>query len=393
MSQDVVVLKFGEIFLKGQNRGYFEQKLLDGVKRATAGMKVRVDHVHARVLVEVEPGDRERAVSRLSRVFGVQKLSPARVVPGDLDAVTVEAVVAMEELLARRPPGRTPPTFKVDCRRSDKSFPIRSDEVSAHVGYHIINATGLTVDVHHPDITIGIEIGPHRTFVFAETLMGPGGLPVGASGRVNLLISGGIDSPVAGWLAMKRGCNLLTTYFHSFPYTGDKTKEKVTALVRLLAAWQGPTRLVVPRFTDTQKALRNAGAAELAVVLYRRMMLRTAAVISRRMGAAALCTGDNLAQVASQTLINLGVIEEATDMMVLRPLLTNDKHETVALARRLGTFETSIQPYDDCCSLFVPSHPATSARLADVHKAEARLDVVALADKLADDAEIIEVTP
>ncbi len=386
----VIVLRFAEIFLKGGNRGFFEQKLLENVRRAMTGLRARIDHVHARVLVEIDPAERDRAVARLARVFGVQSLSPANVVPADLEALGAEAVRATAAAVEKRG-GR--PTFKVDCRRSNKQFPVRSDDVNREIGARIVQELGLPVDVHHPDLVVGVEIGPQRTFVYADNVPGPGGLPVGVTGLVNLLISGGIDSPVAGWLAMKRGCTLTATYFHSFPYTGDKTKEKVTALVRHLAAWHGPIRLHVMPFTEPQKAVRAAGAADLAVVLYRRLMMRSAAIVARRAGALALATGENLAQVASQTLPNLSVIEEAAGMTVLRPLLTYDKLETVALARRIGTYDTSIEPYDDCCSLFVPPHPATAARLVDVQQAEATLDIAALARQLADGAEVIEVVP
>ena len=208
---------------------------------------------------------------------------------------------------------------------------------------------------------------------------------------MNLLLSGGIDSPVAGWLSAKRGCRLSATYFHSFPYTGDKTREKVLELARVLAAWQGPLTVHVVGFTDVQKTLRETGPEQFAVLLYRRMMVRAAAKIARREGALALVTGDNLGQVASQTLENLAVVEEVSTLPVLRPLLTYDKLETTALARRIGTYDISVQPYEDCCSLFVPLHPATRARLADVRAAEAGLDVDQLAAGLADGAERVSV--
>ena len=214
---------------------------------------------------------------------------------------------------------------------------------------------------------------------------------MGATGRVNLLISGGIDSPVAGWLAMKRGCTLMATYFHSFPFTGDKTKEKVVELVRRLSEWHGPIPLHVVHFTDVQKRLRETGPAELAVVLYRRMMMRTAAILAEQAGAQALVTGDNLAQVASQTLENLIATEDASPLPVLRPLLTYDKLETVALAQKIGTYDTSILPYDDCCSLFMPSHPATKARVKDTRWFERELEVDRLATEMAAAAERIIV--
>ncbi len=248
---------------------------------------------------------------------------------------------------------------------------------------------GLPVDVHKPDfaIGIGIEVHEERVLVFCDTRPGPGGLPVGCIGTVNLLLSGGIDSPVAGWLAMKRGCRVIATYFHSFPYTGDATREKVTDLARSLARWQGELTLFVVGFTDAQKALRAADKGPMAVVLYRRAMMRAAAAIARREHAQALVAGENLAQVASQTLENLAVIEEAAMLPVLRPLLTYDKLETVALAQRIGTFELSIQPYEDCCSLFVPSNPTTRARLDQVVAAERALDVDKMAEDLAAGAE------
>jgi thiamine biosynthesis protein ThiI len=387
---DVVLLRFAEIFLKGQNRPFFERKLVSAVARAMHGISgARVQKTHARVVVELPADARVRAVARLQRVFGVQSLSPARVVDRDLDAISAEAVRATQDALARRGGGH--PTFKVVSRRRDKTFPMTSVDVSRLVGAAIVKATGLPVDVHDQQLEIGIEISERRTFVYADVLPGPGGLPVGATGKVNLLLSGGIDSPVAGWLAAKRGCTLTATYFHAFPYTGDKTKEKVVDLVKLLAEWHGPIDLHVIQFATVQKLLRDAGPGELAVVLYRRMMMRAACAIARRDRAQALVTGENLAQVASQTLENLAVIEDASELPVLRPLLTNDKLETIALARRIGTYETSILPYEDCCSLFVPAHPATKARLADVEEVEAKLDIAALTAGLVADAERIAV--
>ena len=387
--KNVVALRWGEIFLKGQNRPFFERRLADNVRRAVAGVEgARVEKLHGRILVEVPEAETSRAVTRLQRVFGLTSLSPARVVDKELEAIAAEGVAQAKAAAARRG-GK--PTFKVETRRPDKRFPLASPEVSREVGARIVAATGLPVDVHDPAMTVGIEIGVERTFVWADTVPGPGGLPVGVSGKVNLLLSGGIDSPVAGWLAMKRGCSLLATYFHSFPYTGDKTKEKVIDLCRLLVPWHGPIDLHVVHFTDVQKRLRDAGPGELAVVLYRRMMMRVATLLAERARALAIVTGENLAQVASQTLENLGVIEEAAGLPVLRPLLTNDKLETVALAQRIGTYETSIQPYEDCCSLFVPDHPATRAHLEAVQAVEDRVEPAAMAKALVDGVETVRV--
>jgi len=379
---EVVLVRWGEIFLKGDNRSFFERALVDRARRAVDKLPgAKVEHTHGRLLVWPGDAGAKKAVRALERVFGIVSLSPARVVARELGAISAVAV----ELARSEAQAHARPTFKVESRRSDKRFPMGSMEVSREVGAAVVGALGLPVDVHTPAFTIGVEIGYEQAFVFAEIAPGPGGLPVGVTGRVELLLSGGIDSPAAGWLMMKRGCLLGATYFHSFPYTGEKTQDKVQRLASLLAAWQlEPLRLAVVPFTDAQKALRDAtDNGRLAVVLYRRMMMRVAERIAKKSGAKALATGEALAQVASQTLENLGVIGAATTMPVLRPCLGHDKLETVALAQRIGTYETSIEPYDDCCSLFVPDHPETRAKLATVEAVESRLPVDAMADDLA----------
>jgi thiamine biosynthesis protein ThiI len=383
---EVVLVRWGEIFLKGDNRGFFERALFQKVKAALPA-DATVDRTHGRLLVWPGEGGARKTVRALERVFGVSSVSTARVVARDVAAISAAAVEVARAEAARHvaPPGKSAPTFKVESRRADKRFPVGSMEVSREVGAAIVGALALPVDVHAPQFTVGVEIGYEHAFVFAETAPGPGGLPVGVTGRVELLLSGGIDSPVAGWLLMKRGCALGATYFHSFPYTGEKTQDKVERLARQLAAWQlEPLRLAVVPFTDAQKALRDAaGDGKYAVVLYRRMMMRVAERIARKSGAKALATGEALAQVASQTLENLGVIGAATTMPLLRPCLGHDKLETIAIAQRIGTYETSIEPYDDCCSLFVPDHPETRAKLDVVETLEAKLDVTALADDCA----------
>jgi tRNA uracil 4-sulfurtransferase len=235
-------------------------------------------------------------------------------------------------------------------------------------------------------------VGTQSAFVYADCLACPGGLPVGSAGRALLLLSGGIDSPVAGWLAAKRGLALDAVYFHSPPYVGEKSKDKVLALARMLAGWQAARSLTVVGFTDLQKRLRDAGPPELAVVLYRRAMMRIADAVGDTLGSEALVTGENLGQVASQTVQNMAVIDAAARRIVLRPLVTYDKVETTALARRLGTFETSILPFDDCCSLFVPPHPVTRARPQDAERAEATLEMAAAVAAAAAAAERIDLS-
>lgn len=381
----VVVLRLGEIFLKGKNRRKFSGQLVANARRLLAALEgVTVEPKHLRVLVR-HPARLERQVlERLGYLFGLHSMAPAAVTAREVDAIAAAALAEARSF----PPGTT---FKVESNRRDKSFPLTSTELSRQVGGRVHVETGLPVDVHEPARVIRVELTEEAGFVFSRILPGPGGLPVGTAGHVGLLLSGGIDSPVAGWSAMRRGCTLSAIYFHSFPFTGDKTREKVVDLARRLAVWHGPLTLHVVHFTEVQKALRAAGPAELAVVLYRRMMMRAASLIAAGEGGKALVTGENLGQVASQTLDNLGVIEEAAALPVLRPLVTFDKSEIIERAERIGTYELSIQPYDDCCSLFVPRHPATRARLIDAQRAESSLDVAALARELADRAEPLRV--
>jgi len=372
----VILCRYGELFLKAGNRRAFERVLADNVRAAVADLpRARVETPHGRLLVHLPADDADEAARRLARVFGLVSLSVARAVDAkaDLEAITALAVDEARAAVARDRPA----SFKIESRRSDKRFPRSSLEIDRHVGAAVQAATGLPVDVHAPALRLGIEVSTDLAYVFAGKHDAPGGLPVGASGRALLLLSGGIDSPVAGWLAAKRGLALDAVYFHSPPYIGEKSRDKVVALGKQLARWQALRSVTVVPFTDAQKRLRDAGPAELAVVLYRRMMMRIADAIADKLEAAALVTGENLGQVASQTIENLTAIEAAARRVVLRPLVTYDKVETTALARRIGTYETSILPFEDCCSLFVPAHPATRARAQDAERVEAQLDVAA----------------
>jgi len=384
-NSEMIVLRVAEIFLKGLNRKSFFSAFVRNARRLLSDLPgVEVEAMYLRAMVHHPPELRDRCVTRLQRLFGMSSMSVAHACEKSIEGISATAVEVARQLPATA-------TFKIETKRSDKRFPMRSPEVSRQVGSAVVLATGLAVDVHHPDHLLRVEIGAERAFVYGEVIAGPGGLPVGTAGRVALLLSGGIDSPVAGWSAMRRGCVVEAVYFHSFPYTGDKTKEKVLDIARVLARWQGRLAVHVVHFTDVQKQLREAGRGDLAVVLYRRMMMRAAGLIAQRAHCTALVTGDNLGQVASQTLQNLAVIEDASALPILRPLITFDKIEIIELAKRIDTYETSILPYDDCCSLFVPKHPATRARLADLHSTERAIDVDACALALADGAERIVV--
>jgi len=373
---DAIVVRYSEIFLKGENRRIFEDVLARNVQRAllsfgAEGLKVR--RHHARLVVEPEPGLAESrledALPVVLSVFGVSSASLVVKVPKDLEQI---AALGAGVLVRAARDGKAR-TFKVVGRRSDKHFPHGTFEINDVVGQAARLASGLAVDVREPDISLVAEIGPELSFVSAHAARGPSGLPVGVSGNVTLMLSGGIDSPVAGWLCQKRGCRLNAVYFHAFPYTGDGSRLKVLELARQLGRAQGGIRVTVIPFAEFQEACRAAVHPRFLVVLYRRAMARIAARVAASEDSAALATGENLGQVASQTIPNLAAIEQAVDLPVLRPLLTYDKNEIIQAAKRIGTFETSILPYDDCCALFAPRHPATRVLAAEVIELEGRV--------------------
>jgi len=379
-----IVLRIAEIFLKGANRRLFIKQFSKNARRLLVGTDAQFETMYLRFLVHYPEGKKQIVIDRLQRLFGLHSMSPAILVEKDLDSIADEALRQAREF----PEGAS---FKVKSSRRDKRFPMNSMELSREVGGRIHTTLGLPVDVHSPDYEVRIEIGESQSFVSTQTIPGPGGLPVATAGRVGLLLSGGIDSPVAGYLALRRGCVLSAIYFHSFPYTGDKSKEKVLTLAKSLAGYQQKLRVHVVHFTDVQKQLREHGPGDLAVILYRRMMMRTANKIAKAHHMKALVTGENLGQVASQTLENLAVIQESSELPILRPLITYDKLDIIEKAQQIGTYDTSILPFEDCCSLFVPKHPVTRARLVDLVRAEHGLDMDALAQGLADNAEEIIV--
>ncbi len=395
----LVLLRYGEIGLKGKNRPEFERRLLEQARRALRGLEgVHVERLHGRLLVSGLSDDvSQRVMERLGRVFGIVSFSPVWEVPLDLAAIQEASAAAVREALARPRPGfpagaEAPPvTFKVDARRANKAFPHDSLELNRLVGAHVLRAVpGLKVDVHRPEITLSLEVRDFA-YIYTVTLPGPGGLPVGTSGRAHLLLSGGIDSPVAGWMAMKRGLELEAVHFHSPPFTSERARDKVVELCRLLAGWGGLARLHLVRFTEAQKAIYRQCPAPLGVTIMRRLMLRVAERISRARGGLALVTGESLGQVASQTLESIHVIDRVATWPVLRPLIGLDKEEIVAIAKRIGTFETSVLPYEDCCTVFVPRHPRTRPRLAEVEEAEAALDVEGLVQEALQATEALEV--
>lgn len=431
----VLLVKYGELALKGGNRPYFEKTLADNIRRAVlsiCGDCLRVTRVHGRIIVEASHGegqeirrngavqhgavqneavqndmeqkeaspgnDREalqRATDALRRVFGVVEMSFAYSVSADMTEITRAAVMAAEEareefkagrrveraipsdVATREEPLRTI-TFKATTRRAHKDFPLDSPSINALLGKEILrNVEGLSVDVHNPDFVVTVEVRREGAFVYYKSVKGPGGLPVGVSGKGLLLLSGGIDSPVAGWMGMKRGLVMEAVHFDSFPLTSERSREKVFDLCKVLSRWQisKPIMLHLVSFADIQKTIWKGGFEELRVTIMRRVMLQISNLIAQRTGAQALVTGESLGQVASQTLESMNVINRASTLPVLRPLIGFDKTEIVALAKEIGTFPVSIRPYEDCCSIFVPRHPATRPSLDTVLAVEKRLNL------------------
>jgi thiamine biosynthesis protein ThiI len=390
----VLLLRYGELSLKGGNRPEFERRLAQNVRRALRPITAaRVERLQGRIVVEPERRARE-AAERLRRVFGLVSISPARWVPLDRERIEAAALAAFGEALESRSAGERA-TFRVLASRAEKSFPLGSVEVNRWIGSRVLErfAARARVRLDDPEIELGIDLRREGALVYAAKLEGPGGLPVGTLGRVACLLSGGIDSPVAAWLAMKRGCRVDLVHFHSQPFTGPGGVLKARRLAEVLAGWQGPTRFHAVPLAEAQTAIRDRAPEALRTLLYRRAMHRAASVLAAADGAQALVTGDSLGQVASQTLENLAAVSAANALPVLRPLVSFDKMETVALARRIGTYAISIEPEADCCSLFQPRRPALRATAEQCELAERDLDVPALVRSAVGRATVEDLDP
>jgi thiamine biosynthesis protein ThiI len=370
-----VVVRYHEIALKGGNRQRFVARLVSNLREATAGLGVRgAQSLPGRIVLWLATDAAEDEIrTRIARTFGVANFSIAVETTLDLDAIrdAVLAAVARERFAS----------FRITTRRANKQFPLTSPALNVALGAAVQAATGAAVDLVTPDLTVTVEILPRCAFVSAGKIAGPGGLPVSISGRVTCLLSGGIDSPVAAYRMMQRGCRVSFVHFHGGPYTDRASLEKARELVAHLTRFQLRSDLWVVPFGAIQAEIVARVPRTHRVVLYRRMMLRIAAVLGGRRQSRALVTGESLGQVASQTIENMQVVDAATPALVLRPLVGMDKSEIIAQAERIGTFATSILPDQDCCSLFVPPHPTTHATAAEVDAAEALLDVPALVEQ------------
>ena len=386
---EIILLKLGELVLKGLNRRSFEDKLIGNARRRLKDLgQFRVYTKQSTMYVEPleETCDMDGAWLAMSRLFGVVGLSRARACAKDKDALLACAKTYLDGRL------RAAKTFKVESKRADKSFPMTSVELSRYVGGELDEAyPNLQVDVHHPELTVYLEVRDYAAYVHADPEPGAGGLPVGIGGRAVSLLSGGIDSPVASWMIAKRGIALELVHFFSSPYTSEQAKQKVLDLAKLLTPWCGHMVVHVVPFTAIQEELRRKCPEELFTVLMRRFMMRIAEQVAQRTGAGALVTGECLGQVASQTMEAMRATTAVCSLPILRPVVGMDKEEIVRIARKIGTFETSILPYEDCCTVFTPRHPRLRPVLGELECAEAALDVDGLVAAAVDGIERLRV--
>lgn len=390
-NNEMLLLKLGEVVLKGQNRRSFEDRLVTNVRRrlkkcGSFQVYVRQSTIYAE---PVNDGcDMEAAYAAVRQVFGV--VSVARAVPCEktVPAIVETAKDYLAEAFARAK------SFKVESKRADKNYPMNSIQVSQAVGGDLAELfPDVAVDVHHPDLTVYVEIREKYAYVHAPAVPGAGGLPVGMGGHAVSLLSGGLDSPVSSWMMARRGVELEMVHFVSPPYTSQQAQDKVLELGQLLTAWCGRMLVHIVPFTEIQEEIRRKCPEEYFTLIMRRFMMRLAEAVARRAGARALITGESLGQVASQTMMALAATDDVAGMPVLRPLIGMDKVEIIRMAREIGTYETSILPYEDCCTVFTPRHPATRPSLEEVRRAESALDVEGLVARALEGESWIRVKP
>ena len=383
------MVRYEEIFLKGLNRPVFEAKLVKNMKRVLYGLGgVRIQKAQSRIYVEPEidnyPAD--EAMKRLTRVFGIASVSPVWKVETNKETIYNASIEMVREILQKYPHK----TFKDETKRGDKKFPMNSMEVSRELGGILLQTIPeLKVDVNNPDFILHVEIR-ESTYVYSEIIPGSKGLPVGTNGKATLLISGGIDSPVAGWMVAKRGVQLEAVHFYSYPYTSERARDKVIRLVKILAGYTLGIRLHIVPFTDIQLAINQKCPQDYLTIIMRRFMMKIER-IAQKNGSLGLVTGEAIGQVASQTMESLLVTNSAVTMPVYRPCIGMDKSEVIDISRKIDTFETSILPYEDCCTVFVAKHPVTKPRLEKAIEYESVLDMEDLIQKALDGTEVMEI--
>lgn len=371
MKADALMIKYGELALKKRNRRMFEDRLMHNIRQKLQSFSgIELQKTFGRIFVHLNGTEARPVIEALQQVFGLVGISPVITVDLDLAEIKRVSLALMEK---DDLPGTT---FKIAARRANKAFPHQSQEMNHLVGRHVLKGTDhLKVDVHEPDVTLSIEVRSRHAYVYNKSFPGLGGLPVGVSGKVMLLLSGGIDSPVAGYLALKRGVEVEAVHFHSFPYTSERSLKKVEQLAGQLTTFAGRLTLHTVPFTDIQTNIRETCEESFSITIMRRFMFRIAEELAKDRGALAIATGESIGQVASQTLESMRAINDVVSMPVLRPLTSMDKQEIITLAKQIGTYETSILPYEDCCTIFMPKSPQTRPNLERTRKNERGLDI------------------
>ncbi len=386
--EKIILVRYGEIILKGLNRPVFEEKLAGNIKKALYGMgKLNIIRSQGRIYVEPhESGyDYDTALEKIRKVFGVVAVSPVYKIATDFEVIKENALKIVGALLE----SKSHKTFKVETKRGNKRFPMESPEISRELGAVILDAYPyLKVDVNKPDFILYVEVR-ESSYIYSEIIPGYGGMPVGTNGKAMLLLSGGIDSPVAGWMIAKRGVEVEAVHFYSYPYTSERAKEKVIELARILSGYSYRLNLHIVPFTDIQLEINEKCPEDELTIIMRRAMMVIAERIANSTGALALITGESVGQVASQTIQSLAVTNSAVTMPVFRPLIGMDKNEVIEIARKIDTFETSILPYEDCCTVFVAKHPKTRPQLDRIIRSEALADLGGLIDKAIEATEVI----
>ncbi len=387
--KEIILLKNGEIALKGLNRSVFEDKLISNARRRLEPLG-KFGFRKAQSTIFVEPKDEDidldEAVDILQKVYGIIALTRAAVVDKDFEAIKETAVSYLKDELMEAK------TFKVDAKRSDKSFPLKSPQICAELGGFILeNFPHLKVDVHNPDVNVVVEVRDYAAYVHGKQLPGAGGIPVGSGGRALLLLSGGIDSPVAGAMMAKRGLEVYGLHFASPPYTSERAKQKVITLAEKMTAYCGRMNLFIVPFTEIQERIKDDCPEELFTIIMRRYMMRIACRIARQQDCEALVTGESVGQVASQTIQAMSCTDAVADMPVLRPVVGMDKEEIIKVAHKIDTFETSILPYEDCCTVFTPKHPRTKPVMKFVEQAEQAMDMENLIERAVKGTEVLKI--
>lgn len=378
----LLMVRYGEIFLKGLNRPYFISSLVKRIRYAVKDLNAKVWIYDGRIYVD-DFEDLETTIDRVTKVFGVHSVCPAvRMEKDDFETVSAQAIELMK--------GKTG-TFKVNARRSDKRYPMSSPEINAELGHRILESNkDLQVNLHDPDHTLNVEIRDYA-YLYVNVIPAVGGMPVGTNGRATLLLSGGIDSPVAGWMIAKRGVQINAVHFHSYPYTSEQAREKVLELAKKLSYSCCGLKVHIVPFTEIQLQIRDQCPEEYTTLIMRRFMMRIAERIAEKTGSGGLITGESIGQVASQTMEALGTTDSVVSMPVFRPLIGFDKSEIIEIARKIDTYEISSLPYEDCCTIFTPKHPATRPKREKVEEAETALDKDKLIEEALSNVEIVSV--